>query len=103
MARRYALSGLDEARAYLAHPLLGPRLKRCAALVKEAPGENIRSVMGSPDDLKLRSSMTLFHAADPGEPVFGAVLARWYGGEGDPHTLARLGAAASPQTRTSNS
>jgi uncharacterized protein (DUF1810 family) len=53
MARRYALSGLDAARAYLAHPLLGPRLQRCADLVKDAPGDDIRSGMGSPDDLEL--------------------------------------------------
>lgn len=102
MARRYAISGLDEARAYLAHPVLGPRLKCCAALVKDAPGDDIRAVMGSPDDLKLCSSMTLFHAADPGEPVFAAVVARWYGGRADPRTLAGLG-ATDAQTGTSNS
>ena len=90
VAQHYAISGLDEARAYLAHPVLGPRLRECAALAAAVPDRSAAEVFGFPDDLKLRSSMTLFDRAAPDPPVFAAVLDRYYGGEPDPRTLDRL-------------
>jgi uncharacterized protein (DUF1810 family) len=89
-AQRYAISGLDEARAYLAHPVLGPRLVECAALAAAVERGSAQQVFGYPDDLKLRSSMTLFARAAPDEPVFGAVLDRYFDGEPDPRTLQLL-------------
>jgi uncharacterized protein (DUF1810 family) len=89
-ARHYAISGLDEARAYLAHPVLGPRLRECAELAAAVEGGSAAEVFGYPDDLKLRSSMTLFARAAPDTPVFAAVLDRYFGGEPDPATLERL-------------
>jgi uncharacterized protein (DUF1810 family) len=78
------------ARAYAAHPLLGPRLVECSELVLAASGRSAHEIFGSPDDLKLRSCMTLFEVAAPA-PVFAHVLERLYGGERDPLTLAALG------------
>jgi uncharacterized protein (DUF1810 family) len=90
MAVRYGISSLEEARAYLAHALLGPRLHECARLVNEVQGRSIGEIFGSPDDLKLRSSMTLFaHATDANED-FVALLDRYYDGQQDQPTLARL-------------
>ena len=89
-ARHYALSGLDEARAYLAHPVLGPRLRECAELAAAVGAGSAADVFGYPDDLKLRSSMTLFARAAPDEPVFTAVLDRYFDGEPDPRTLGLL-------------
>jgi uncharacterized protein (DUF1810 family) len=89
MSERYAISGLDEARAYLAHPVLGARLRECVRLVLEAPGE-AESIFGSVDAMKLRSSMTLFHHAAPDDEAFAAVLVRFWGGSEDLLTLARL-------------
>jgi uncharacterized protein (DUF1810 family) len=90
MAQRYAVSGLDEARAYLAHPVLGPRLVTCARALLELRAGDPERVLGSVDALKLRSSMTLFEAAAPDEPVFGEVLERYYGGRRDEATTTRL-------------
>ncbi len=89
-AQRYAIADLDEARAYLAHPVLGPRLAECARALLSVQGRSATQILGTPDDLKLVSSMSLFaHAA--GDPaVFRAVLDRYYGGEDDPATLQRL-------------
>ncbi|GAA3351737.1 DUF1810 domain-containing protein [Amorphoplanes nipponensis] len=89
-AQHYAVADLAEARAYLAHPVLGPRLTECAEALLAVRGRTATQILGTPDDLKLRSSMTLFaHAADdPG--VFRAVLERYYGGQDDPLTLQRL-------------
>jgi uncharacterized protein (DUF1810 family) len=89
-AVRYAISGLPEARAYLAHPLLGPRLVEASRALTELTGRSAVDVLGGIDALKLRSSMTLFAAAAPEEPVFGEVLARFFGGERDPETERRL-------------
>ena len=89
-ARHYAISGLDEARAYLAHPVLGPRLVECAGLAAAVERGSAQEVFGYPDDLKLRSSATLFARAAPDTPVFGAVLDRYFDGEPDPATLERL-------------
>jgi uncharacterized protein (DUF1810 family) len=89
-ARHYAIASLDEARAYLAHPVLGPRLVECARLAAAVTDGGAAEVFGYPDDLKLRSSMTLFARAAPDEPAFPAVLDRYYGGEPDPRTLELL-------------
>jgi len=89
MARRYAIASADEACAYLAHPMLGPRLRECAALVLAAPGPAIDDVLGPPDDLKFKSCMTLFDAAAPSERVFADNLDRFFGGARDAATLAR--------------
>jgi len=83
MARRYALASVEEARDYLAHPVLGPRLVECTELVNAVRGASIREVLGSPDDLKFRSCMTLFAQAAPEEPVFRAALRQWFDGTGD--------------------
>jgi uncharacterized protein (DUF1810 family) len=91
-ARRFALSGLSEARAYLAHPLLGPRLLKATRLVLAIEDRSALAIFGSPDALKLRSSMTLFEAADPRESAYPAVLDRLYGGARDPLTLDLLAA-----------
>ena len=90
MARRYAIGSLVEAAAYLDHPVLGERLRTCTDLVLAARGQDITAILGSPDDMKLRSSMTLFGRAAPGEARFGAVLDQFYGGAPDAATLARL-------------
>lgn len=90
MSREYAISGLDEARAYLRHPVLGPRLRECARVVADAKATTAEKIFGSVDAMKLRSSMTLFAAADPDEPVFADVLAKYFDGARDDATLARL-------------
>lgn len=92
MSQQYAISSLDEARAYLAHPILGPRLRECAATALAATGRTALEIFGSIDAMKLRSSMTLFHRAAPEEPVFEHVLERYYDGVADEATEARLGA-----------
>jgi uncharacterized protein (DUF1810 family) len=89
-AQRYAVADLAEARAYLAHPVLGPRLVECAEALLKVPGRSATQILGTPDDLKLRSSMTLFARAADDPAVFRAVLDRYYGGEDDPATLQRL-------------
>jgi len=91
LARRYAIAGLEEAKAYLAHPVLGPRLRACVAAANAIEGRSAREVMGSPDDLKLRSSLTLFAEAAEDAADFRAALDRYYGGEPDSATLQRLG------------
>ncbi|MFN2521155.1 MAG: DUF1810 domain-containing protein [Candidatus Limnocylindria bacterium] len=90
MSRRFAITSLDEAAAYLAHPVLGPRLRECTALVAGVEGRPISDILGHPDDLKFRSSMTVFARAAPEEPVFASCLGKYFAGEPDPHTLARL-------------
>lgn len=89
-AQHYGLSGLAEARAYLAHPVLGPRLRECATALLALPGSDPVEVLGTTDATKLRSSMTLFEAAAPDEEVFGQVLDRYYDGGRDGLTLQRL-------------
>jgi uncharacterized protein (DUF1810 family) len=90
MSRRYAISSLDEARAYLAHPVLGPRLRECAATILATEGRTADQILGAVDAMKVRSCMTLFHRAAPDDPVFGRVLERFYGGVPDPATDALL-------------
>lgn len=87
-AKHFGLEGLADARAYWAHPVLGPRLARCVDLVLAVHGRSAHRIFGSPDDLKLRSCMTLFEVAVPCEPRFGSVIDRYYGGERDPLTLS---------------
>jgi uncharacterized protein (DUF1810 family) len=89
-AQRYALAGLEEARAYLAHPVLGPRLRACAQALLDLPGGDPVAVLGEVDAMKLRSCMTLFARAAPQEPLFGQVLDTYYGGQEDEATTARL-------------
>jgi uncharacterized protein (DUF1810 family) len=91
MAQRFAIASLDEARAYLAHPVLGARLRECARLVLAVQDRSIHYIFGSPDDLKFRSSMTLFGHAAPAEPVFQQCLQKYFAGHGDPQTIALLG------------
>ena len=90
MSQQYAISSLDEARAYLTHPVLGPRLRECAAVVLATKERTALEIFGSIDAIKLRSSMTLFHRAAPDEPLFAQVLDRYYDGEADEATDARL-------------
>jgi uncharacterized protein (DUF1810 family) len=89
-AQHFAIASLDEAAAYLAHPLLGQRLRDCAALVLAIESGSANDIFGSPDDMKFRSSMTLFAQAAPGEPLFQACLDKFFGGQPDQRTLARL-------------
>ena len=94
MAARYAIASLAEARAYLAHDLLGSRLRACTDAVNGVQGRTVLEIFGRPDDLKFRSSMSLFaHVAEPGSP-FAQALDRYFRGEPDPATLARLGPAS---------
>jgi uncharacterized protein (DUF1810 family) len=88
-SRFYAIAGLQEARDYLAHPVLGPRLVACAQALLDLPGDDAVAVLGPVDAVKLRSSMTLFAAAG-GDPVFRAVLDRYFAGRDDDATLARI-------------
>lgn len=89
-AIRYGIASLDEARAYLGHDLLGPRLRECVLLVNQIQGRSATQIFGTPDDLKLRSSMTLFALATDDHQDFVAVLDKYYGGERDGVTLARV-------------
>jgi uncharacterized protein (DUF1810 family) len=92
-AQHYGVSSLDEARAYLAHPVLGPRLRECTGLVAAIDGRSVDEIFGWPDNLKVRSSMTLFaHAADD-DSDFRGVLDKFYGGDEDPATVELLNAA----------
>ena len=93
MSQRFALRSREEAVAYLGHGVLGPRLRECTALVNAVEGRTIHDILGSPDDLKFHSSMTLF-AAVSSEPEFAAAIAKYYGGTPDRKTLALLTADA---------
>ena len=90
MAQRYAIADLAEARAYLAHPVLGPRLLDCARALTALDTTDPVAVLGSVDAQKLRSSMTLFAHADPDQPLFPAVLDRFFAGAEDDATTSRL-------------
>ena len=95
MAMRYAISGQEEARAYLDHSVLGPRLQECAGIVVELEGKSVEEIFGYPDDLKFHSSMTLFseivaHFAEvegPSKSVFHKALKKYFGGKTDRRTL----------------
>lgn len=89
-AVRYGISSLEEAKAYLSHELLGPRLHECTRLLDQVQGRSVEEIFGSPDDLKLRSSMTLFALAAEDALDFTALLDRYFGGQQDALTLGRL-------------
>lgn len=87
MSKRYAITGVEEARAYLQHPILGPRLQECASAVMAIKGVSANAIFGSPDDLKLRSSATLFAQVAPTGSVFEQLLVTFFDGAPDPVTL----------------
>lgn len=91
-ARFFALRGMDEARAYVAHQVLGTRLRQCTAAVLEVRGRSAYEIFGSPDDVKFRSCMTLFELAAADAAVFSEALDRYFGGRRDPLTLRLLAA-----------
>lgn len=91
-AHQYAIKSLDEARAYLAHPVLGKRIIDCCRAVLVVKDRSARQIFSTPDDLKLRSSMTLFAQVSEPDSVFHRVLARYFEGVPDPKTLALLAA-----------
>jgi uncharacterized protein (DUF1810 family) len=90
ISQRYGIASLDEARAYLAHPVLGPRLAECARILTELDGHSAEEVFGGIDAVKLRSCMTLFARASEDDSVYDAVLDQYFGGEADRQTDARL-------------
>jgi uncharacterized protein (DUF1810 family) len=91
MAVRYAISGREEARAYLDHPVLGARLRECAGIVVELEGKTVEEIFGYPDDLKFHSSMTLFaEVGGPAETVFHEALKKYFGRKADRGTLERI-------------
>jgi uncharacterized protein (DUF1810 family) len=90
MSIRFAIASLDEAKAYLGHPVLGQRLRECATLALDVEGRTARDIFGSIDEMKFRSSMTLFARAAPDEEVFQRCLDKYFAGSPDPVTLARL-------------
>jgi uncharacterized protein (DUF1810 family) len=91
MSQRYAIASRAEAKAYLTHPVLGPRLAECTGLVLAVEGRSINAILGAPDDAKFRSSMTLFGAVS-GEPIFDQAIARYFAGQRDGATLEILAA-----------
>ena len=90
MAQRYAIASLDDAAAYLAHPVLGARLRECASLVLAAQGTTVDDIFGFPDNRKFHSSMTLFAAVPGADPLFQANLDKYFGGAPDALTLSRM-------------
>jgi uncharacterized protein (DUF1810 family) len=90
MSQRFAISSLDAASAYLAHHVLGARVRECAATVLATTGRTAEEIFGSLDAMKVRSSMTLFHRAAPDEPLFAQVLERFYAGVEDELTIGLL-------------
>lgn len=93
MAQRYAIASIEEARAYLVHPVLGARLRECTALVLAHKDRTLAQIFGAPDDLKFCSCMTLFAHAAPDEPLFRDGLSKCFGGRADEATLSLLKAA----------
>ena len=89
MSQRYAIGSREEARAYLAHPVLGARLTECTRLVLAVQGRSINAILGAPDDAKFRSSMTLFGTVSD-QPIFGEAIARYFAGKRDAATLEIL-------------
>ncbi len=92
-SKYYSIKSLEEAREYLAHPVLGPRLQACAEAALGVEGQSARDIFGSPDDLKLRSCATLFECVSPPGSVFHRLLEKYYRGERDSKTLTLLGIA----------
>jgi len=92
-AKYYGLADLDAARAYLGHPVLGPRLIACTRLVNAVAGRSAHDIFGTPDDLKFRSCVTLFHRAAPDEAAFGEALRKYFGGVEDAPTVELVASA----------
>ena len=90
MAQHYGIASKEEAQAYWQHPVIGARLRECIELVLAVKGKTAFQIFGSPDDLKFRSSLTLFSQAEPAEPLFKRALAKYFGGIGDSRTLELL-------------
>lgn len=90
MSKRYAIKSVDEAKAYLVHPVLGPRLLECAKAVLAVEGRSALEILGSPDDAKLQSCATLFASVSPAGSVFQQILDKYYGGKPDAKTLRLL-------------
>lgn len=90
MSEFYGISSLDEAKAYLQHPVLGPRLMQCTDLVNVVKGSDAEQIFGEVDAMKFRSCMTLFARADPENRIFSRALEKYFGGEGDPLTISSL-------------
>jgi uncharacterized protein (DUF1810 family) len=90
MSIRFAIASLDEAKAYLAHPVLGARLRECAQLTLDVEGKTARDIFGSIDEMKFRSSMTLFARTRPDVDIFQRCIAKYFAGSPDPDTIARL-------------
>jgi uncharacterized protein (DUF1810 family) len=90
MAKRFAISAIAEAQAYLGHPILGSRLRECTRLVTEIKGRTIAEIFGYPDDLKFRSSMSLFAKATPDNRLFTRAIAKYFPEGDDPLTLERM-------------
>jgi uncharacterized protein (DUF1810 family) len=90
MSIRFAIASLDEAKAYLAHPILGARLRECAGLTLDVEGRSARDIFGSIDEMKFRSSLTLFARAASDEDVFRSCIDKYFAGSPDPATLARI-------------
>ncbi len=90
LAQKYSIGSREEADAYLAHPILGPRLRECAELINSISGRSIDQILGYPDNLKFHSSMTLFSIAKPEDAVFQEALQKYFGGEPDSNTIQRL-------------
>jgi uncharacterized protein (DUF1810 family) len=90
MAVRYAISSEEEARAYLGHAVLGPRLRECTGIVLGVEGRSVEEIFGYPDDLKFHSCMTLFARVEEGRGVFGEALERYFGGVEDRGTRERI-------------
>ena len=90
LARKFAISSVGEAKAYLEHAILGARLRECCRLVNQVEGRSIEEIFGYPDDLKFRSSMTLFAHAASDDQIFRDALEKYFNGEDDPATVERL-------------
>ncbi len=93
-AQRFAIRSMDEATAFLAHPVLGPRLRECTSLVLNHPDRSAADIFSFPDDLKFRSSLTLFAVADPDTPLFRTALDTFFSGDRDEATLSLLGTSS---------
>jgi uncharacterized protein (DUF1810 family) len=90
MSVRFAIASLDEAKAYLAHPILGARLRECGQLTLDVEAKTACDIFGAIDEMKFRSSMTLFARAAPDEDIFQRCLDKYFAGAPDPATLAKL-------------
>ncbi len=102
MSRRYSIKSLDEAEAYLDHPVLGPRLLACAEAALSVEGRSASQVFGSPDDMKLRSCATLFASVTPPDSVFARLLDKFFEGKGDGKTLGLIEAKPGAKRRERN-